>query len=489
MSVLSVRSYRESRATNPNRVCALGGTWLSWAATNRSRPKINRGGMVDRRRQTHSPHIKQLQWKGHRTMASVIRESNGRKTIQFVAPDGKRRPKVRLGKVPMRTANALKTKIEALVASCITGHAPDDETSRWVAGLDSAMLDKLSKVGLIESKNTTTLGPFLTAYIDGRCDVKPRTRAKYVSSHRNLVSYFGEHRIVRNITPGDADEWRLHMLQSGRAENTIRKHTAVAKLFFNAAVRRRLIESNPFVDLKAAIQPNPDRFYFITPEESAAVLAACPDAEWRLIFALGRFGGLRCPSEHLGLQWGDINWEHGRMHVRSPKTEHHVGGESRMVPLFPELRACLDECYHLAEQGEEFVIARYRDPNVNLRKRMTQIIRNAGLKPWPKLFQNLRSTRQTELEESWPTHVVCKWMGNSQRVAARHYLQVTEEHFEKAVRNPVQYSACSGSTEPQAGFAKPLDLQGSAGQCDTPRGSKIAEAGLEPARPYRDPGF
>ena len=47
--------------------------------------------------------------------------------------------------------------------------------------------------------------------------------------------------------------------------------------------------------------------------------------------------------------------------------------------------------------------------------------------------QNLRSTRETELAEEHPIHVVCKWLGNSQPVAAKHYLQVTDEHFEKAV--------------------------------------------------------
>jgi hypothetical protein len=40
-------------------------------------------------------------------------------------------------------------------------------------------------------------------------------------------------------------------------------------------------------------------------EERNKVLEACPNAEWRLIFALSRFGGLRCPSEHLVLTWAD----------------------------------------------------------------------------------------------------------------------------------------------------------------------------------------
>jgi len=62
-----------------------------------------------------------------------------------------------------------------------------------------------------------------------------------------------------------------------------------------------------------------------------------------------------------------------------------------------------------------------------------RIIQRAGLQPWPKLFQNLRSTRETELAEQFPIHVVCKWIGNSQPVAVEHYLQLTDEHFERAV--------------------------------------------------------
>jgi hypothetical protein len=60
---------------------------------------------------------------------------------------------------------------------------------------------------------------------------------------------------------------------------------------------------------------------------------------------------------------------------------------------------------------------------------LERIIRKAGLTPWPKLFQNLRSTRETELAESYPIHVVCKWIGNRQAVAREHYLQLTDEHF------------------------------------------------------------
>ena len=41
------------------------------------------------------------------------------------------------------------------------------------------------------------------------------------------------------------------------------------------------------------------------------------------------------------------------------------------------------------------------------------------------------------------------WIGNSPLVARKHYLQVTDEHFEKALRNPVQQAAVLDRSEPQ----------------------------------------
>ena len=117
----------------------------------------------------------------------------------------------------------------------------------------------------------------------------------------------------------------------------------------------------------------------------------------------------------LRLRWCDIHWDRGRITVTSPKTEHHPGGESRVIPIFPELRPYLEEAFDQAEPGTEWVITRYRDANANLRTQLLRIIRLAGLAPWPKLFQNLRSTRQTELEEHFPSHVVCGWIGKATR--------------------------------------------------------------------------
>jgi len=288
---------------------------------------------------------------------------------------------------------------------------------------------------------------------------------------------------LRDVTRGDADEWRLSLVAGGLSDNTVRKRCSNAKQFFNAALRKRLIQFNPFSDLKSASTSNRKRDYFISIDKADKVLESCPDAEWRLIFALSRYGGLRCPSEHLALRWQDVDWDRNRVTVQSPKTEHHEGGESRVVPLFPELRPYLEAKFDTAEPGTEYVITRYRDPKQNLRTQLIKIIKRAGLIPWPKLFQNLRATRETELAEVYPMHVVCAWIGNSQNVAAKHYLQVTDEHYASAAQNPAQQAHAEGSLgsqEESPAQKKPPVLPGVASDCDYLRHRQVGDTGFEP---------
>jgi len=63
----------------------------------------------------------------------------------------------------------------------------------------------------------------------------------------------------------------------------------------------------------------------------------------------------------------------------------------------------------------------YRNPSQNLRTQLEKMIRPAGLEPWPKLWQNLWASRETELMEQFPAHVVVAWPGHTQHVAQKHY--------------------------------------------------------------------
>ncbi len=158
-------------------------------------------------------------------------------------------------------------------------------------------------------------------------------------------------------------------------------------MFFRAAKKRKLIADNPFAEVSAKAVMRQDRQRFITREETDRLLAVC-NPTWRVIVALSRYGGLRCPSEVLSLRWQDVDWEAGRIVVQSPKTEHHVGKASRTIPLFAELRPILAEAFDLAPEGAVYVVdGNHRDAantasgwrNCNLRTQFERIVKRAGL--------------------------------------------------------------------------------------------------------------
>ncbi len=212
------------------------------------------------------------------------------------------------------------------------------------------------------------------------------------------------------------------------------------------ARRRKLIAASPFADVKLTAPSTTERQRFITRETVGRILAAC-NPTWRLIVILSRYGGLRCPSEVLSLRWQGVDWEAGRITVDSPKGKRHGKG-TRVIPMFPELRPELETAWDLASEGAVYVVDadNYRAAaqsssgwrNANLRTQFGRILKRAGVEAWPRLFHNLRASRETELAADFPIHVVTSWLGNTPRIAMKHYLQTTDADFERAAHNPAQ---------------------------------------------------
>ncbi len=374
-------------------------------------------------------------------MASIINRPDGHRWIQFVGADG-RRFTIRLGRMKAKNAAEVNRRVELLLNAKDSGSSLDAETAKWLSDLDGWLRDRLAVLGLAEPRaERMRLGEFLDTYIAGRKDLKPATRTVLGHTRRCLIEFFGADKSLRSITLGDADAWRVWLATEGNnrdterdelSENTVRRRCGIAKQFFRAAIKLRMLDANPFSELTAQVRGNRARQQFVTRDEIQKVMEAAPDHQWRTIIALARYGGLRVPSELLALKLTDVDLPGGKMTIRASKTEHHESGGVRVCPIFPELRPYLERIWDEAPPGTEYVITRYRDTNANLRTRLLKIIARAGLKPWPKLFHNLRATRQTELLNHFPIKAVCDWLGNSQPVAIEHYAQVTAEHFQTA---------------------------------------------------------
>jgi len=392
-------------------------------------------------------------------MASIARDKNGCRRILFVAPDGKR-PTIRLGKVSQRTAEGIKYRVEQLLEALQFNRSMEPDLVEWVKGLEPPLAKKLARVGLIpnpEAEPARALGPFLTDFTTRRIDVKPATKEVWSQVVRNLLEHFGAERDLAEVTEADAEDFKMFLVAQKLAPTTVSKRLQFARMFFRAAKKRKLIADNPFAEVSAKAVLRQDRQRFITREETDRLLAVC-NPTWRVIVALSRYGGLRCPSEVLSLRWQDVDWYAGRIVVQSPKTEHHVGKASRTIPLFAELRPILAEAFELAPVGAVYVVdGNHREAantasgwrNCNLRTQFERIVKRAGLQPWPRLFHAMRASRETELAKEYPIHVVTSWLGNTPRIALKHYLQVTDADFEKAAEVSEKGGAESGALSAQ----------------------------------------
>ena len=396
-------------------------------------------------------------------MASLSSDGKGNRTVQFVAGDGRRRS-VRLGKVPKKVAEGVKLKVEALNAAVVSRLPLDGETAAWVAGIGDDLAAKLAAVGLIPVRASRTLGAFLADRLAAcRAEFKPATAVNLNTVANDLTRYFGEAAPLRDITPAAADAFRTHYLTRApklSPDTAARRLRTVRKLFQDAAALE-LIEANPFAGVKARATGGADRKVYVPAADVERVIAVGNPA-WRIMLALARHAGLRCPSEVLSLRWADVNWEAGRMTVPSCKTEHLPGKAYRVVPIFAALRPHPDEAWELAADGAEYVVPGgcraaapgpdgWKAPNV--RTQLLKLVRRAGLQPWPKLWQNLRASCETDLMQHHPIHAVTSWIGNTPTVALKHYLQVLDSDFEKAARGGAESGAGVVQNPVQSGTA------------------------------------
>jgi len=430
------------------------------------------------------------------------------KRILYREGNGKRKQKtLRLGECPKSVAEAACVAVGHLVIAKRHGSVPHPDAVRWLGGIDDSLYARVAALGLCQPRDSgaaVTLANLLDR-LDAAVAVKPTTRYKYRQVADSLREFLGAETPLASITTAHADNWRKSIAEpkvnpdnksepaKALARATVAKRVVIAKGVFRKAVRWGLIPSSPFADLRAGSQSNPDRSHYVAAETIRSILAVCPDEQWRAIIALSRFAGLRCPSEVMGLRWGDIVWDKGRMTVRSPKTANHEGHAVRVVPIAPELRAILQDLFDRAEPGTEAVVPRLRDAGINLRTQFERIIAKAGVKPWPRLFHNLRASCATDWIAEYPPADVSNWLGHSATIGAAHYWQPRDCNMDRAAgvgpgqpaANPATHtrpSASKGAQRTMQDPENPADLVGCGVGCDPLESGKVPPEGLEQSR-------
>jgi integrase len=244
-----------------------------------------------------------------------------------------------------------------------------------------------------------------------------------------LLEHFKHDRDLYSISPDDASCWRDRLSKEGLKDASVKTHIGNAKTIFAEAVRREVIAKSPFEHLKGGVTPTRNSRY-VTPEEMERVLQACPDSEWRLLFGLARYAGLRTPSETHLITVADVDFDGAKLRVRSPKTERYDGHEQRIVPICPRLMSLIRERFEAMAEGEAYLVT--IKGAGGRRRRVLAILAAAKVSPWDDTWQTLRRSCEIEWAQSYPQYAVSRWIGHSITVSGRHYVNsIPDELFAK----------------------------------------------------------
>lgn len=377
--------------------------------------------------------------------------------LRFYDKGGKRRA-IWLGNATESYAEQWRAHIEHL-AQCSRDEVPFCPASTtWLSRLSRRERAKLEAVELVvplepmpqrsldEPVKPPTLDGLCSRYITARKSVEPGTRDKFEQTQASLVRYFGKTKAIDSITMADAEAWREWLAVAGNDRNkedkslslaTVRKRCGIAKQIFAWAVRAKLLQENVFGGLPSTVRANVARQEHVDRARIQKVIDAAPNAEWKALIALARFGGLRIPSEVAGLTWADVDFDEGSLFIRSPKTRRYEGKASRVCPMFVDLRPYLEDLAAAVKPGIDTPLSTPVLPSLissaNLSTKLRKIVAKARLRLWPKAWQNLRASCSTELLiDGFTQKEVSEWLGNSEAVLHEHYAMATRDSFLRA---------------------------------------------------------
>ena len=360
---------------------------------------------------------------------------NHRWQKQITLQDG-RRTTIRLGAMSVRAAEETSRHIDHLIESNQYGTRMEDATKAWLQTADSKLVAKLAKIGLCGLVNNPTVHTFLSGFLERKkTAVGAATILQFDIVAKHLREFFDESVRLSNVSTADAKRlWHWLRTKKMLGVNTARRRLGRVREIFTDAVEQDVISRNPFKLKSLSVAVGVAVKDYIPVETVDAVIDHLPadKLEWKLLFAFGRYVGCRMPSEIRKLTWDDVNWETNTILLHSPKTACK-GKPSRLVPIFPEIADLLLTQAETVPPGTIHVFPTLRN-HTNTAVTARKFVVAAGHKDWPRFWNSMRASRETDLMDAVGLRRACAWIGNSPEIAIKHYALMRKTDYIDAGR-------------------------------------------------------
>lgn len=238
----------------------------------------------------------------------------------------------------------------------------------------------------------STLGNYLSQWLQ---TIKPSLKRSTWTVYARMVNH-QIHDALGDIPLADL-QWRQvkdWLTTKDASKKTKTNILSVLRTALDDAVDDEVLPANPLAGKKIRrgdSDPKTDEIDPFSADERTAILAACDGQERNLIqFAL--WTGMRI-SELCAIDWGDVDWVGGRIHVQRALTQHSKDAETtktaagrRFVKLLPDALEALtrQKAHTFLKNGEIFQNPRTGERwsgDLVIRSRMwTRILKKAGVR-------------------------------------------------------------------------------------------------------------
>ncbi|MBA4106492.1 MAG: hypothetical protein C0485_12105 [Pirellula sp.] len=387
-------------------------------------------------------------------MASLSTGKDGKRKglhrVLLTDANGKRQ-QLYLGRIPKKDAEAVRRAVTELERSAQYGHTAADFALAWLSEAGDDIHGKLVKFGLAKDRAVSapaevlTLGRLVEMYQSrpGWRALKSGTQRVQSRALQFALVHFDATTPVEKITAAAAMDFYAALQLDrgdggmGQAVSTANTISSVISGAFNYGIDAEVLVRNPFRKLPSGTRRGNNAMVSLA--DTLKVFEALQTNEDKLAFGMARWGAVRVISEIRTLKWTDVDWAKRKILIHSPKTERHEGHAERWIPIFAELAPLLEARFDECEAGEGVLPSYQNSDKAKLRDMLRNAIKRAGVERWPRLWHSLRATRQSELADRFPSHLVHRWVGNSKDVGEKHYLMMSDEHFiQAATQNATQ---------------------------------------------------
>lgn len=266
---------------------------------------------------------------------------------------------------------------------------------------------------------------------------KPKTLAKIDLVCRRVLALAAKRHQSKltNIDLSFVDAYRAERVAAPAKAKTVHNETVIIRQLINFALRRNLVTKDPLAGLELK-KPKPTRQPCWTHEQTQKILAGASPPHQAVLVLLAETG-MRV-GEAKWLQWADVDFARGMIHIRPKEGWEPKTGDQRTVPMSERVRSLLealprrDEWVFTARQSREAPAVVRQISERRLLQHLKRVLKRLGLAGHVHTFRHAFISHA--LTQGTPEAIVRDWVGHVDRDVIKRYTHVGDQASQAAMQ-------------------------------------------------------